>query len=87
MIEANKATAFKRGRVLADKPVLTATAIVGTKAVEVKMNSQKGLPGPIFDVEAEQTFTESNLEAELKMICLFVLADYDTAQKAVNAGE
>jgi len=85
VIEGNKATVSKRRWVLADKRVFTATAILGTKAVDVVMDSQNGLPGPIFDVEAEQTFTESNLESELKMICLFILADCEPAQKAVSA--
>jgi hypothetical protein len=82
VIEANKGTVSKRGGLLGGKRQFTATAILGTKAVEVKMDSRNGVPGPIFDVEAEQTFTESNLASELRMICLFMIAQWDAAQKA-----
>jgi hypothetical protein len=85
MVEGNKATASKRRRVLDDKRLFTATAIVGTKAVDVVMDSQNGVPGPIFDLEVAETLTDSNVESELKQICMFVLADYEAAQKAVIA--
>lgn len=51
------------------------------------MNSQNGVPGPILDLDAEQTFTESNLMSELKQICLFVLAEWELAQNAVDDGQ
>jgi hypothetical protein len=66
-------------------PLFTATAILGTKVVDVKMNSQNGVPGPIFDLDHDETFTESNVAAELKPICLFILADWDHVQKSVSA--
>lgn len=87
VIEANKATVFKRAWLGRDRPFLTATAILGTKAVEVTMNPQNGVPVAEFDVEAEEAFTESNLESELRMMCLFLLAYWDAAQKTVNSGE
>jgi hypothetical protein len=55
-------------------------AILGTKAVEVTMNSQNAVLGPMFDLYAEETFTEANLTVALKQICLFVLADWKLAQ-------
>lgn len=86
-IEDNKAIVSKRRWGLRDKPTFTAKAILGTKAVEVTMNSQNGVPGPILDLDAEQTFTESNLMSELKQICLFVLAEWELAQNAVDDGQ
>jgi hypothetical protein len=85
-IQANKATVSKR-RWPVDKPVLTATAILGTKVVDVEMNSQNGVPGIVFDVDAEQTFTDANVAPELRTICLCILAELDAAQDAVRAGE
>ncbi len=86
VIEGSKGMASERRWVLGDKPTLTATAILGTKAVEVKMNSPKnGVPGFLADVYAEQTFTESNLASELRKMCLFLLADWELAQKVLNA--
>lgn len=87
VIAANKGTVSQRRGLLSSRRLLTATAIVGTKAVEVKMESRNGAPGPIFDVEAEQIFTESNLESELRMMCIFLVADWDVAQTDGQRGE
>jgi hypothetical protein len=84
VIEANKASVSRR-RLLGDIPLFTATAILGTKVADIKMNSQSGVPGPIFDLDHDETFTESNVASELKPLCLFILADWDLAQKVVNA--
>jgi hypothetical protein len=84
VIEANKASVSRR-RLLGDMPLFTATAILGTKVVDVKINSQNGVPGPIFDLDHAETFTESNVASELKPLCLFILADWDRAQKSLNA--
>jgi hypothetical protein len=86
VFEGNKATASERRRVLGDKPVLTARAILGTKAVEVEMNPQNGVPGFVDDVYAEQDFTELNLTSELRKMCLFLLAQWELAQTTVKAG-
>ena len=87
VIEGSKGVASERRWVLRDRPVLTARAILGTKAVEVEVNRQNSVASLALDVYAEQTFTESNLESELRKICLFVLADWERAQTTVKAGE
>jgi hypothetical protein len=86
-IQTSRATVSKRGWSLGDKRVFSATAILGTKVAEVKMNSSNGMPGPVFDVDNAKTFTESNLATELRQICLFILAEYDAAQESARAGE
>jgi hypothetical protein len=44
VIEGNKATVSARRWLLSDKPLFTAVAFRGTKAVDVKMNSNTGVP-------------------------------------------
>jgi hypothetical protein len=83
VIEANKASVSRR-RLLGDMPLFTATAILGTKVVDIKMNFQNGVLGRIFDLDHDETFTESNVASELKPLCLFILADWNLAQKVVN---
>ena len=85
VIQANRATVSTRRWLLPDKPLFTATAFLGTKAVDVKMNSINGVPGLIFDMDCKETLTESNVAFQVEVICLFVLANWDAAQKFVNA--
>ncbi len=81
VIEGNKATVSKRGWF--EKTLFTATAFLGTKAVDVLV-SQGGCETAL-ELDNQEIFTESNLEAELKVICLFVAADYEAANRYVAA--
>ena len=65
--------------------MFTATAILGTKAVNIELDSHKGVRGAILELDHEETFTESNLAAELEVICMIILAEWDIAQKIVDA--
>lgn len=87
VIEGSKGMASERRWVLRDRPVLTARAILGTKAVEVEVNPENSAASLALDVNVDETFTESNLESELRKICLFVLAEWELAQTTVRAGE
>jgi hypothetical protein len=78
VIEGNKATAYRRGKLFGK--VLTATATLGTKAVEIALWT--GTRVEQFDVDHTEKFTESNLADELKDVCLFTLAQRDMAQAA-----
>jgi len=86
VIEGSKGTAYDRRWVVRDRPVFTARAIVGTKAVKVEMSPQHSGAILALDVDAAQTFTELNVESELRETCLFVLADWELAQTTVKAG-
>jgi hypothetical protein len=79
VIEGNVATVTKRG--LFGFRLLRATAVLGTKAVEVKVQD-----GSQHEVDHDATFTESNLADELKVVCLFTLAQWEMAQAQVAAG-
>ncbi len=67
VIEGNRATVTARRTLLGDKPLFTATAFLGTRAVEIKMNSQNGRPGPLLEWDARETLTESNSASELEV--------------------
>ena len=78
VITGNKASVCKQG-LLRDKPVLTATGFLGTKAIDIEMN------GHTLELKTECVLTEANLASELKMYCLFALADWEMAQARVAA--
>jgi hypothetical protein len=81
VVEGNKATATRRGRVFGK--LLTATAILGTKAVEVALWT--GTKVEQFDVDHTKKFTESNLTDELKTLCMILIAYWEMAQAQVAA--
>jgi hypothetical protein len=78
VVEGNKATATRRGQLFGK--VLTATATLGTKAVELKL--WNGIEVTQLDTDHTEKFTESNLADELKDVCLFTLAQWEMAQAA-----
>jgi len=79
VVEGNNATATKRG-LFGGKPLFTATPILGTKAVKLKLTD-----GSQVDAHHDQNFSESNLADELKTVCLFTLAQWEMAQAQVAA--
>jgi hypothetical protein len=82
VIEGNIASVWRR-RLFGDKPLFTATAILGTKAWDItRMNC---LPGRPLELDHEETFTESNVASELEPLCMIILAEWDIAQQVVNA--
>jgi hypothetical protein len=81
-IEGNMATVTKRGQSFGK--LLTATATLGTKAVELKLWT--GIEVAQFDAAHTEKFTEPNLAGELKNVCLFTLAQWEMAQAQVGAG-
>jgi hypothetical protein len=85
VIEGDKATVSARRWPLGDKPLFTATAFLGTKAVDIKLNSRNGMPGPIVEWNANQTLTESTVASELEVICMIFLGEWDAAKRFVNA--
>jgi hypothetical protein len=82
VVEGNKAAAARRGQLFGK--LLTATATLGTKAVELKLWT--GIEVAQFDADHTEKFTESNLAGELKNVCLFTLAQWEMAQAQVAAG-
>lgn len=76
VIEGNKATVAKRG--WGKKISFTATAFLGTKAVDVLFE------GLSIDLTAQEIFSKSNLESQLMMMCLFVAAEHEAAMAAVR---
>jgi hypothetical protein len=85
VIEGHRATVAARRCLLSDKPLFTAVAFLGTKAVDVEINSKNGVPGPIFEVDAHETLTESNVASELEIACMIILGEWEAAQKFVSA--
>jgi hypothetical protein len=85
VIEGNRATVSARRWLFDDKPLFTAIGFLGTKAVDVKMNSQNGVPGPILEMDARETLTESNVASELEIVCMILLGEWEAAKKFVNA--
>jgi len=81
VVEGNKATATRRGRLFGK--LLTATATLGTKAVEVALWT--GTQVEQFDVDHTKKFTESNLTDELKTLCMILIAEWEMAQAQVAA--
>lgn len=79
VIEANKATASVGG-----KRVVAVTATPGTDDANVLIDF-----GPSFSsnmkIKVLQKFTDSNLAAEIKETCLFILAQMEMALAAVVA--
>lgn len=84
-IEGNRATVSARRRLLGNKPLFTAIAFLGTKAIDVRMNSQNGVPRPLFEFDAHETLTESNVADELEIVCMILLGEFDAARRFVNA--
>jgi hypothetical protein len=81
VVEGNKATATRRGQLFGK--LLTATATLGTKAVEVALWT--GTQVEQFDVDHTKKFTESNLTDELKTLCMILIAEWEMAQAQVAA--
>ena len=74
-IEANKATASIGG-----KRVAAVTAILGTDEANLLINFGPSTSVSTMKIKALQKFTASNLAAELKETCLFILAQMEMAQ-------
>jgi len=85
VIDGNRATVSARRWLLGNKPLFTAIAFLGTKAVDVKVNSQNGVPGPVFEFDAQETLTQSNVADELEIACMILLGEWEAARKFVNA--
>jgi hypothetical protein len=83
VVEGDKATATRRGQLFGK--LLTATATLGTKAVELKLWT--GIEVAQLDADHTEKFTDSNLAGELKKFCLFIIADWEMAQAQVAAGK
>jgi len=85
IIESNRATVSARHWLFGNRLLFTAIAFLGTKAVDVQMNSQHGVPGPIVELNARETLTESTVTSELEIVCRVILGELDAAQRFVNA--
>jgi hypothetical protein len=80
VIEANKATASVGG-----KPVVAVTATLGTDDAHVLIDFGPSSSVSNMKIKALQKFTNSNLAAELRETCLFILAQREMALAAVAA--
>jgi hypothetical protein len=85
VIDGNRATVSSRRWLSGDKPLFTATAFLGTKAMDIKMNSQSGRPGRIIEWDVDETLTESNVASELEIACMVMLGEWGAARKFVDA--
>ena len=85
VIDGNRATVSSRRWLRGDKPLFTATAFLGTKAMDIKMNSQNGRPGPIIEWDVDETLTESTVASELEIACMVMLGEWEAARKFVDA--
>lgn len=85
VIEGNRATVSVRRWPLGDKPLFTATAFLGTKAVDIKLMNHKGGAGHIVEWDVQETLSESNVTSELEVTCMIFLGELDAAQRFVNA--
>ena len=81
VVEGNKATAS-----VGSERVAVVTAMVGTDEASVQINP--GGPATISNmkIKALQKFTDSNLAAELRNTCLFILMEKEMAQAAPEVG-
>ena len=87
-IKQNKAAVWERRRLRRDRRVLTANAILGTKAVEVSFfGGKSSVAELVFDVDSQQLLTELNVTSELRHICLFAVADWELALITVTGEE
>jgi hypothetical protein len=85
VIEGNRATVSARRWLLDNKPLFTATAFLGTKAVDIEMESQNGGPGPIVELDVSEILTESSVASQLEEICMIFLGEWDAAKRFVDA--
>jgi hypothetical protein len=84
VIEGYRATVCARRRLLRNKPLFTAIAFLGTKAVDIKMSAQNGRPGPTIELEVRETLSESKVASELEIICMIFLGEWDAAKRFVD---
>jgi hypothetical protein len=83
VIEGNRAAVSSRRWLRSDKPLFTATAFLGTKAVDIKMEPHNNRRGSLIECDAGEILTESNIASQLKVFCMIILGEWDAAKRFV----